>query len=90
MEHVALPPRPTNRAKRILASQKRAFSATREVDADVYHFHDPSCCRSRCCTGAARAKQIVWDAHENYEEQLSVDGARTGYPDRCATSPGLP
>ncbi len=79
VEHVALPPRPTNRAKRILASQKRAFSATREVDADVYHFHDPELLPVALLL-ARHGKQIVWDAHENYEEQLSVDGAKDWVP----------
>ena len=79
VEHVALPLRSPNRAKRILESQSRAFKATRAIDADVYHFHDPELLPVALLL-ASRGKQIVWDAHENYEEQLSIDGAKDWVP----------
>lgn len=65
---VLLPP-PANRRERLRATRRLAFIAARDLNADIYHFHDPEL----ILLGRKLKKRdniIVFDVHEDYETAL--------------------
>ncbi|MBS1715445.1 MAG: glycosyltransferase family 4 protein [Armatimonadetes bacterium] len=62
-------PRPRDRWDRLLRASRRCLSKAIEVDADLYHFHDPELIR----VGLAlkrRGKKVVYDVHESHAESV--------------------
>lgn len=56
---------PQNRIQRILGAKKVMLNAALEVDAEIYHFHDPELLP----VGVElkkRKKKVIYDAHEDY------------------------
>lgn len=59
----------SSRIKRILFSKKKVLSKALEVDADIYHFHDPE------LLGVGNElikqnKKVIYDIHEDTSEQI--------------------
>lgn len=61
--------KPGNRLKRLLFFSKKIIDRALEIDADVYHLHDPELliyvniiCKKK--------KKIIFDSHEEYADQI--------------------
>ncbi|HET6174587.1 MAG TPA: glycosyltransferase family 4 protein [Gaiellales bacterium] len=66
---VALPPSSSNRARRMLARPLAAFRAALDLDAALYHFHDPEFL-PHALRLARRGKPVIYDVHEDLPKQL--------------------
>jgi hypothetical protein len=66
---VALPPAASIRARRMLARPLAAFRAALELDAALYHFHDPEFLPHGVRL-ARRGYPVIYDAHEDLPRQL--------------------
>ena len=66
---VALPPASSNRARRMLARPLAAFRAALELDAALYHFHDPEFL-PHAVRLARRGYPVIYDVHEDLPRQL--------------------
>lgn len=54
---------------RIFKNPINAVKIAKEIDADLYHFHDPELIFQMFFL-ALRGKKIIWDAHENYQNTI--------------------
>jgi glycosyltransferase involved in cell wall biosynthesis len=66
---VALRRTPRNRLERMALRARGAYRAAREVDADLYHFHDPEFLPFAVRL-ARSGKRVVYDAHEDVPVQM--------------------
>lgn len=60
---------PKNRLERIRSTTKQIFDKAMEIDADLYHFHDPE----MISTGLKikkNGKKVVFDSHEDFASDL--------------------
>ncbi len=57
-------PMPSNRLERMYQTAKHAVRRAMEVDADIYHIHDPELLPAALKL-AKSGKKVVYDAHEN-------------------------
>lgn len=60
---------PSNRIMRILYGAKIAYRKALEVDADIYHLHDPELLPYGLKL-KKKGKKVVFDSHEFYAEQI--------------------
>lgn len=60
---------PHNRISRMITSQKAVLKKAREIDADIYHFHDPELLNVGLIL-KRQGKRVVFDSHENYPMQI--------------------
>lgn len=59
----------TNRVERIIKAPKVAYKIALEVDADVYHFHDPELIDVGLKL-KKRGKKVIYDIHEDYSSVI--------------------
>lgn len=61
---------PSNRLKRILIFTYKAYKKAIEIDADLYHFHDPELL-PYALKMAKRGKKVIFDSHEFTAVQIA-------------------
>ena len=62
--------KPKNRLDRMLNSNKKILKKALEVDADIYHFHDPELMPLGNKLKKL-GKRVIFDSHENYTIQIN-------------------
>ena len=60
---------PTSRLSRMTSWSKEVYEKALEVDADIYHFHDPELLPYGVKL-KRKGKIVIFDSHERYTEQL--------------------
>lgn len=60
---------PSSRIKRMLTFSKKIYLKALEIDADIYHLHDPELLPF-CSKLKKAGKIVVFDSHENYPSQI--------------------
>lgn len=68
--HVAAIPRSRSRLRRMTLNLYRIYRKTLELDADIYHFHDPELIPVGLLL-RLRGKHVVYDAHEDLPRTVS-------------------
>lgn len=61
--------KPRNRFDRMFISKKRIRNLMREIDADIYHFHDPELLPEAAWI-KHRGKTVIFDFHEDVAQQI--------------------
>ena len=61
--------KPRNRFDRMFISKKRIRNLMREIDADIYHFHDPELLPEAAWI-KHRGKIVIFDFHEDVAQQI--------------------
>lgn len=61
--------RPSSKIKRIIISQKLFLQKALEIDAEIYHFHDPELLPVAMKI-RNKGKKVIFDSHEYYYEQI--------------------
>lgn len=60
---------PRSRLKRMTQGAKKVYQKALEIDADLYHFHDPELLPYGLKL-KRRGKKVIFDSHERYTEQF--------------------
>ncbi len=60
---------PKNRIDRILNSKKKMLAKALEIDADIYHFHDPELIPVGTFL-IEHGKKVIYDSHEDYGQNI--------------------
>ncbi len=63
--------KPNSRLKRLLFGAQCAYQAALDVDADIYHLHDPELLPYGLKL-KKHNKKVIFDSHERYTEQIRV------------------
>ena len=62
---------PKNRMQRFLFAGKKIFKKAKEINADIYHFHDPELLPVGVKL-AKLGKTVIYDSHEDYPSTMQV------------------
>jgi glycosyltransferase involved in cell wall biosynthesis len=76
---IPLKPTPASRLGRFTAGPRKALALARSLSADLWHFHDPELLPVAYQL-ARSGQRVVWDAHEDYQAQLSERGSKDWIP----------
>lgn len=60
---------PASRIKRMLQTSRKVYRKALELDADIYHFHDPELLPYGLKL-KKKGKKVIFDSHECYREQI--------------------
>lgn len=71
VEVIGLGPPPANRLKRILYFSQKLYRKAQEIDADIYHFHDPELLPVGLKLKTL-GKVVVYDSHELTYQQILI------------------
>lgn len=63
--------KPKNRKDRFLHSNNKILKKALDIDAEIYHFHDPDLL-SVGLKLKKKGKKVIFDSHENYTEQIKI------------------
>lgn len=63
--------KPSSRMKRMLSFSKAVYREALNLDADIYHFHDPELL-SVGLKLKKKGKKVIFDSHENTAEQIKI------------------
>jgi len=74
--------KPRSRALRMTQSVWRIYRAAVQVDADIYHFHDPELIPIGLLL-RARGKRVIYDVHEDYPRDIQLKSYLPGYARRA-------
>ena len=66
---IGLGPLVLNKLKRTLFTVNKAYKISKEIDAKIYHLHDPELLRIAVKL-KKQGKQVVFDSHEDYPAQI--------------------
>lgn len=64
---------PPNRFQRMVSFSKLVIKKALDVDAEIYHLHDPELLLYALKL-KARGKKVIFDSHENYSMQIQTKG----------------
>jgi glycosyltransferase involved in cell wall biosynthesis len=63
--------KPKSRIKRMVFTARNVYRKALEIDADIYHFHDPELL-SYGLRLKKRGKKVIYDVHEDYYQTILV------------------
>ena len=76
---IPLEPAPVSRLHRFWTGPRKAFALSQSLSADLWHFHDPELLPVAYAL-ARSGRQVIWDAHEDYESQFTQGGGKSWVP----------
>lgn len=65
--------KPSSRVKRMLSFTNKVYEKALEIDADIYHFHDPELLSSGLKL-KKKGKKVFFDSHEYTYQQIKIKG----------------
>jgi len=55
---------------RLFIRPRKAIEKIKNIDADLFHFHDPELIPYMASFARKYNKKVIWDAHENYKDTI--------------------
>lgn len=76
---------PTSRIKRMTEGARKVYDVARDLDADIYHFHDPELLPYGMKLKKA-GKRVIFDSHEDYSRQMKSKPYLPGWISRIVAA----